>query len=234
MAGLFEKARVLILANAHKLLDAMIDLDSVAAVKQYARDLEESLRNLEDAAAEGKGYVRTLTREGAELEARSAELNHTIDLILTDNDPSNDHVATAKQVELDGVDNLVALKRIELEEAKKTAERLWEAVSALRAKHTSMVQRIQQLEAVQRATKAQEGAASAMKVATDIMASGETVSVDNIMERMRRKADVAAVKFEDAMGGFDQASGKDAMIAVANAKIAERRQRLAAREKSAA
>jgi phage shock protein A len=234
MAGLFEKARVLFLANAHKLLDAMIDLDSVSAVKQYARDLEESLMNLEDAAAEGKGYVRTLTREAAEFEARSAELNRTIDLILTDSDPSNDHVATAKQVELDGVDNLLALKRTELEEATKTAERLREAVSALRAKHTSMVHRIQQLEAVQRATKAQEGAASAMKIATDIMASGETVSVDNIMERMRRKADVAAVKFEDAMGSFDQASGKDAMIAVANAKIAERRKRLATQEKSAA
>ena len=155
-------------------------------------------------------------------------------MILTDSDPSNDHVATAKQVELDGVDNLLALKRTELEEAMKTAERLWEAVSALRAKHTSMVHRIQQLETVQRATKAQEGAASAMKIATDIMTSGETVSVDNIMERMRRKADVAAVKFDDAMGSFDQASGKDAMIAVANAKIAERRKRLVAQEKSAA
>jgi hypothetical protein len=36
------------------------------------------------------------------------------------------------------------------------------------------------------------------------------------------------------MGSFDQASGKDAMIAVANAKIAERRKRLATQEKSAA
>ena len=227
MAGLFEKARVLFLANAHKLLDAMIDLDSAAAVKQYARDLETSLRDLEDAAAEGKGYVRSLTREIAEIRARSEELNRTIDLILTDRDPSNDHVATAKQVELDGVDNLLTLKSGELEEAVKTSEKLREAVSALRAKHASMVQRIQQLEAMQRAAKAQEEAASAMKMASDIVAAGETVSVDNILARMRRKTDVAAVKFEDAMGAFNQVTGKDAAIDVANAKIAERRKRLA-------
>lgn len=226
MAGLFEKARIVFLANAHKLLDAMIDLDSAAAVKQYARDLEASLRDIEDAAAEGKGYVRSLTREIAEIRARSEELNRTIDLILSDNDPSNDHVATAKQVELDGVDNLFALKNEELQGATKTAERLREAVSALRAKHENMVQRIQQLEAMQRDTRAQEEAASAMKMASDIVAAGETVSVDNIVDRMRRKADVASVKFENAMGAFNQTTGRDAAIAVAQAKIAERRKHL--------
>jgi len=185
------------------------------------------LRDLEDAAAEGKGYVRSLTREIAEIRGLSDELNRTIDLILGDNDPSNDHVATAKQVELDGTDSLLTLKNVELAGATQTAEKLREAVSALRAKHASMVQRIQQLEAMQRATKAQEEAASAMKMASDIVAAGETVSVDNIVDRMRRKSDVASVQFDDAMGAFNQATGKEAAIAIAQAKIAERRKHLA-------
>ena len=37
MAGLFQKARVAALSSAHALMDKIIDLNSVGAVKQYVR-----------------------------------------------------------------------------------------------------------------------------------------------------------------------------------------------------
>ncbi|QQG45695.1 MAG: PspA/IM30 family protein [Candidatus Sungiibacteriota bacterium] len=232
MAGLFEKARIIFLSRAHKLLDTVVDLDSTGAVKQYVRDLEGSLTDLQAAAAEAEGYVRTLGRDQRTLERRVTELDGAINLILGDDDPNNDHVATAKQVELDGVSNLLVAKKEELESATTTAGKMKEAVSALKAKHAAMVQRIQQLEAMEHSTKAKEEAAHAMKMASDIVASGETVSVDNVVARMQREADVADVKFEGALGTFRDKSGQDAAVALAQAKIAERKKKLAGATKA--
>jgi len=43
MAGLFQKARIAALSAAHALMDKVVDLNSIGAVKQYVRDLEKPL-----------------------------------------------------------------------------------------------------------------------------------------------------------------------------------------------
>lgn len=227
MAGLFEKLRVAVLSNAHKLLDAVIDLDNVGAVKQHVRDLEKSLAELENGAAEAAGYVRTLTRDKNGLEERAKRLDQTIDLILTDSDPNNDHLATAKQVELNGVNARVADVAGDLEDAKVTSRKLDEAVSALRSKHTAMVEQVRRLESLQRSAKAKEGAAKAVKMVGEMVKSGETVSVDSVIDRMRRQSDVADEKFDRAMNTLNTTTGKDVAVAEANVMIEARKKRLA-------
>lgn len=226
MTGLLEKFRVAVLSNAHKLLDAVIDLDNVGAVKQYVRDLEASLAELEDGAAEAAGYVRTLTRESGELVERAKGLDHTIDLILGDEDPNNDHLATAKQVELNGVNARFTDVAGDLEGAKATSKKLDEAVSALRSKHTAMVEQVRRLESLQRSAKAKEGAANAVKMVGEMVQAGETVSVDSVIDRMRRQSDVADEKFDRAMGTLNATTGRDVAVAEANAMIEERKKRL--------
>lgn len=227
MTGLLEKFRVAVLSNAHRLLDAVIDLDNVGAVKQYVRDLEASLVELENGAAEAAGYVRTLAREKNGLEEQAKRLDQTIDLILTDSDPNNDHLATAKQVELNGINARAIDTTSDLSDAKVTSRKLDEAVSALRSKHTSMVEQARRLESLQRSAKAKEGAAKAVKMVGEMVKAGETVSVDSVIDRMRRQSDVADEKFDRAMGTLNTATGKDVAVAKANAMIEARKKRLA-------
>ena len=51
MATLLEKVQTLISANLHEMVDKALENNSVAVMKQYIRDAENNLDELEDAAA---------------------------------------------------------------------------------------------------------------------------------------------------------------------------------------
>jgi len=85
MAGLFQKARIAALSAAHSLMDKVVDLNSIGAVKQYVRDLENALEDLEDASAAATGHVRTVQRDADQIKSQIQELNQNIDFILSDN-----------------------------------------------------------------------------------------------------------------------------------------------------
>lgn len=227
MAGLFEKARVVALSTAHALLDKAIDLNSIGVVRQYVRDLENSLEDLQDAAAVAAGHVRTVTREGEQLEAQVAELNRNIDFILSDNKPENDHLATPLEARLIGLEERLRATKEETTASETTARALSEAASALKAKHAAMAQQLQRLEAMDRATKAKEQAAGAMRRAGRIASAGADVSVDDVTARVQRRADVADARFARAMGEMAGQVERDVVLAQAEARLAQRKARLA-------
>ncbi len=227
MAGLFQKARIAALSTAHALLDKAIDLNSVGAVKQYVRDLENALEDLEDAAATEAGHVRTVQRDSIQIQSQIKELNKNIDFILTDNNPANDHLAKPLEARLIGLEQRSAAKNEELDSAQKSAQALNEAVSALQAKYQSMVEQMQRLEAMDTATKAKEHAVEAMKNVGRITSAAGNVSVDDITDRIQRRSDVADAKFEQAMGEMSGQLEKDVVLAQAEARLEQRKARLA-------
>ncbi len=227
MAGLFEKARIAALAAAHKLLDKTIDLNSVEAVKQYARDLEKALEDLEDASATASGHVRSLQREAEQLTYQIKELNQNIDFVLSDNRPENDHLATPLEARLIGLEQRIGSTSEEIIAGEKSAQALSEATSTLRTRYQSMVQQIQRLEAMDRATKAKESAVKAIRQAGKIAATGADVSVDAVSDRIQRRADVADARFERALGEMTDQVKKDVVIAQAQARLEQRKARLA-------
>jgi len=154
MASLFEKARIAALSAAHSLLDKVVDLNSIGAVKQYVRDLENALEDLEDATAIAAGHVRTLEREDEQINYQIKELNQNIDFILSDNKPDNDYLATPLEARLIGLEQRASTKVQEIEDGHKTARALSEAASTLRTRYHNMVQQVQRLEAMDMATKA--------------------------------------------------------------------------------
>lgn len=226
MAGILEKARIAVLSAAHSLMDKIIDLNSVGAVKQYIRDLESSLEDLEDALAAENGRVRTLERDAEQIRVQMEELNRNIDFILSDDKPENDSLATPLEARLIGLEQRLKNKQEELEGAKKTAQALAEAVATLRTKHQNMVEQVLRLEAMDKATKAKESAAQAIKQAGKIAGAGQEVSIDAVEERMQRRADVADARFERALGEMSDQVEKDAVIAQAKARLEERKARL--------
>jgi phage shock protein A len=227
MASLFEKARIAALAAAHKLMDKVVDLNSVEAVKQYLRDLENALEDLEDASATAAGHVRTVQRDTEQLQYQVKELNQNIDFILSDNKPENDHLATPLEARLIGLEQRLSTKGEEIATGQKTAQALSEAVSTLRTRYQNMVQQVQRLEAMDRATKAKESAVQAIRQAGQIASTGSDVSIDAVADRIQRRADVADARFDRALGEMSGQVEKDLVIAQAQARLEARKARMA-------
>jgi phage shock protein A len=227
MAGLFQKARVAALSSAHALLDKIIDLNSVGAVKQYVRDLENALEDLEDAAATEAGHLRTVQRDSVQIQSQMKELNQNIDFILSDNNPANDHLAKPLEARLIGLEQRNSAKNEEMQSTQKSSQALGEAVSTLQVKYQSMVEQLQRLEAMDTAAKAKENAVEAMRNVGRITSAGGNVSVDAVADRIQRRSDVADAKFEQAMGEMSGQLEKDVVLAQAEARLEQRKARLA-------
>jgi len=226
MASLLEKIRTAVLANAHKLIDAVIDLDSIAAVKQHIRDLESAMDKMEEAAIEAGGHRRTVTRETQQLQAQITELNQNIDFILTDADQDNDHLALPMEARLAALEEEHQAIAAGVEAANQVAQALNEALSKVQAKHQAMVAQLAKLEAMDRAAKAKEQAARTMEQVSEMDLEGAGASVDNVAAKIQRRADVADERFDRAMTGVSGGFEKDVALAQAEARLAARKARL--------
>src|SRR6266481_1935672 len=78
-----------------------------------------------------------------------------------------------------------------IEHAKKASVDIDVAVSNLEGKHAAMVDRVRQLEQLDRDTKAKNSAASALAAAGRLIQGGADISVDDVQQRMARNNDVA-------------------------------------------
>lgn len=227
MAGLFQKARIAALSAAHSLMDKVVDLNSIGAVKQYVRDLENALEDLQDASAAAAGQVRTVQRDSDQARSQIKELNQNIDFILGDNKPDNDYLATPLEARLIGLEQRAASLELEIVTGQKTAQALAEAASTLQARYQNMVQQVQRLEAMDKATKAKEQAVDAIRQAGQIASTGSDVSIDAVADRIQRRADVADARFERVMGDMNGQVEKDVVLAQAQARLEQRKARLA-------
>ncbi|MEI6308838.1 MAG: PspA/IM30 family protein [bacterium] len=227
MSGLFQKARIVALSMAHSLMDKAIDLNSIGAVKQYLRDLENALEDLEDASATATGHVRTVQRDAIQIGSQIKELNQNIDFILADSKPDNDYLATPLEARLIGLEQLMLTKEEEIAAGQKAAQAIAEAVSTLRTRYEGTSQQVQRLEAMEMATKAKESAVEAIRQAGQMASTGSNVSIDDVSDRIQRRADVVDARFEMAMGDLGGQLENDLTVAQAQARLEQRKARLA-------
>ena len=232
MASLLEKVRIGILAQAHSVLDKLIDLNSPQAVRQYIRELESSIEGIENDAAEAVGHLTTTDREVHRLMGQIESYDHAIDTILTSNDPSANDKARELQVKLNGYKQQLDAKQTELAAAKETADAITHSLSALRSKHASMVQQLTTLDSLDKAAKDKERAAKALQQAARISSMGSDISVDDLTSRIQARHDVADEKLKRALASVDDTMEKDVALTQADADIAARRARLAGQKAS--
>ena len=103
MTSLLEKTQTLIQANLHDMVDRALEANSVAVMKQYIRDAENNLDELEDATATVGGEVKTLERKYREYKKRGDELDRNIDMLLMQGKAD---LAAAAQTELNSTRRL--------------------------------------------------------------------------------------------------------------------------------
>src|SRR2546425_1813070 len=227
MAGLLEKVRIGFLAQAHSVLDKIIDLNSPQAVREYIRELERSIEGIENDAAEAAGHVTTTDREVHRLLGQIESYDHAIDAILSSVDQASTDKARELQVKLNGFKQQLEAKQTELTTAKETADAIVHSLSALRSKHQSMVQQLTTLDSLDKAAKDKERAAKALQQAAKISSIGSDSSVDDLASRIQARHDVADEKLKRALASMDDVAGKELALTQADAEIADHRARCA-------
>lgn len=221
---LFSKARLLAKAGLHELLDKGIDELSIPVLKQKIRDLEVAVDEYGDALAISEGHQQRLVTAKELLQKRIDQMNADIDLFLSDNDPSNDHLAERLDQELIGLEEQRERMSVELAEAVETSQMLDKVSDKLNKALAHNVRRVREVEIKERAATAKGKAAEALDKIGGLANMDE--SVDNINERVDKKAAVADARLERAMAGFGSNLEDEVLAEKSRKRIAERRAKL--------
>lgn len=220
--GLFGKARTLVLSNLHALLDAAIDLNSIPALEQHLRDLKDARDEVIRETASAKASLKLAEREAEQLETKAKTTDENIELLLGDDDPSNDHHAIKLQVKLDQLQEELAQKQEDIVTARTVAEQMEQAQSQIQSKLEEADDNLQRLKRASRAAAAKQNAADALNRAASL-AGVDGPRVDDIARRVEEQNAAADAELSVAMSGISDGAEDSVAIAKAKARIAERR-----------
>ena len=153
MASLIDKVQTLIKANLHALVDSALQSNSMAVIDQYVRDVENNLDALEDAAATVGGQVKTLQRKHDDYVKQQQELDHNIDLFLSQ---GKDDLARAAQSKMNSLKSTAETYGSQLEREQKEYKSLLDARLKLQAKLDTIKQQREEMSALMDLARAKE------------------------------------------------------------------------------
>ena len=226
METLRQKARVLSLAWLHQIADAAIDTHSIPVVQQHIRDLEQAMSDLREAQAQNAGAIVGLIRQISQLHQQEAMLNTQADALLQLNPPREDLAATVEE-RLEEVENNLTPLNNQLEKAQAIQAQYEQAMSAIDAKHTTMMRQLSTLQSLDTSASAEDRAAQALHAVSSAL--GGTASIDDITARIQSRSDVAHARLQQEMGGFTPQADPVADVLAQSAmqqRIAARKARL--------
>ncbi|XLQ20521.1 MAG: PspA/IM30 family protein [Candidatus Moraniibacteriota bacterium] len=221
---LFSKARLLAKAGLHELLDKGIDELSIPVLKQKIRDLEAAVDDYGDALAISEGHQQRLVNAKEMLQKRLDQMNDDIDLFLSDNDPSNDHLAESLDMELVGLEQQLEDMDTELADAIETSQTLDKVFDKLNKALVHNVRQVREVEIKERSAVAKGKAAEALDKIGGL--ANMDASVDSINERIDKKAAVADARLKRALAGFGSDLQDDVLAEKSRKRIAARRAKL--------
>jgi phage shock protein A len=221
--SLFQKIRLITLSNLHTVLNAVIDLNSIGAIEQYVRDLQAAHDTLDDQAAVSRSRVKTLPGEIASLHAKHAEADENINILLGDDDPSNDHLAAPLEAKLISLEQQLTLKQTELDATKVELAKYEEAASKIEMRKVEMEGRLEVLRQIDQSNK---GKARAEKLLSGVTV-GDTPDVDDVERRLREKQAVTDNKLDRTLDRVTGGMGATSTEAIIVARLAKRRAELA-------
>lgn len=211
MASIFSKVRTIFLSNVHTVLDKTIDLNSIAAVEQNIRDLEEARKDLEGELAEQQYDLNKKKTDSVAHEARKNELIASIQKLGTTH-PS----AKALAEDVVRLNDLMTQEQQVIIQITQTVNGLSAAVSKVRAKEADMKSQLGRLKAMDSTAKAQNRAVSAIEA---VSSATDTSSIDNIQTKIEHNAARAGAAFDRALNDLPDTSSNTS--AEADALLAE-------------
>jgi phage shock protein A len=222
MASLLEKTQTLISANLHQMVDKALEANSVAVLRQYIRDAENNLDQLEDAAATVGGEVKTLERKYKEYKERGDKLDRNIDALLMQDKTD---LARAAQTELNTTRRLQEQYHEQWVRQEREYETLLNARLKLQAKLTTIRQEERELEALLELAKSKEATVKAIKSLDDLTGVGDS-DIARIGESIRGRLDKASAASEMYASRLDTQMDDALGKAEIDIQLEERKRRL--------
>lgn len=228
MASLLEKTQTLIQANLHAMVDKALENNSVAVMKQYIRDAESNLDELEDAAATVGGEVKTLERKYQEYKKRADQLDRNIDALLMQ---GKTDLASAAQNELNSTRRLQEQYHAQWVRQQREYESLLNARLKLQAKLKTIRQEQKEMESLLRLAKSKEITVKAIKSIDDLVGIGDG-DIARLSESIRSRLDKASAHSEMYASSLDSQMDDILGKSEIDLQLEERKRRLGLAEES--
>ncbi len=222
MASLIDKVQTLIKANLHALVDSALQSNSMAVIDQYVRDVENNLDALEDAAATVGGQVKTLQRKHDDYVKQQQELDHNIDLFLSQ---GKDDLARAAQSKMNSLKSTAETYGAQLEREQKEYKSLLDARLKLQAKLDTIKQQREEMSALMDLARAKEITNRTIKSLDNLSGTGDA-DISRMAESIRTKLDKASAQSEIMASGLDQQMDDTLGRGELDAQLEERKRRL--------
>lgn len=222
MSSILQKLRTITLSNVHSFLDAAKGLNSIGEFEQYIRDIEKARNMLDDQAAASRSDVDTLPLDIATMESKCDEANTNIEILLGDDDESNDYLAGPLEAKLMQLEGQIEAKSTQLQNAQIELSKYQDAVSKLDITLTTAKGKLAVLRDLNQAAK---GKARANKALSGI-SIGEMPDMDNVEQRLRRQAAVDGNALDRTLKQVSGSSTGGAVEATIAARLAARRQKI--------
>ncbi|MCA9943867.1 MAG: PspA/IM30 family protein [Ardenticatenaceae bacterium] len=222
MATLLEKVQTLVSANLHEMVDKALETNSVAVMKQYIRDAENNLDELEDAAATVGGEVKSMERKYKEYKKKADQLDRNIDALLMQGKAD---LARAAQNELNSARRLQEQYHEQWVRQQREYESLLNARLKLQAKLQTIRQEQKELEALMRLAKSKETTVKAIKSLDDLMGVGDA-DIARLGESIRSRLDKASAHSEMYADRLDNQMDVALGSAELDLQLEERKRRL--------
>jgi len=229
MATLLEKTQTLIQANLHAMVDRALESNSVAVMKQYTRDAEKNLDQLEDAAATVGGEVKTLERKYLEYKKKADKMDRNIDTLLMQ---GKTDLASAAQSELNSARRLQEQYHEQWVRQQREYEALLNARLKLQAKLKTIRQEQKEMESLLRLAKSKEITVKAMKSLDDLAGVGDG-DIARMGEAIRSRLDKASAHSEMYASRLDSQMDDVLGKSEIDIQLEERKRRLGLVEEAA-
>lgn len=229
MASLLEKAQTLIQANLHAMVDKALEGNSVAVMKQYIRDAEGNLDELEDAAATVGGEVKTLERKYKDYKKKADQLDRNIDTFLMQ---GKTDLARAAQTELNTNRALQERYQEQWVQQQREYEALLNARLKLQAKLQTIRQEQKELEALLKLAESKEKTVKAIRSLDDLTGVGDA-DIARMGESIRARLDKASAQGEMYANRLDNQMDDVLGQAELDIQLEERKRRLGLGESAA-
>lgn len=222
MASILQKTSTLIKANLHDMVDKALQSNSPAVLKQYVRDAEDNLSELEKATATIGGEVRTMKRKYEEHKKQADELDRRVDLFLMQD---KKELARAAQEKMNQARRLQEQYHSQWVSQQKEYETLKAARLKLKTKIETVRAEHRELEAMLKLAKSKEKTIGAIKSVNDLQGIGDADVAgmrDSIISRMDR----ADAEIEMLSGSIDDQMDQLIGSAELDLQLEERKRRL--------
>jgi phage shock protein A len=203
-------------------VDQALKSNSLAVIDQYIRQVDDSLADLEDAAATVGGEVKSIRRKLQDHEQKAGELDSAIDAFLME---GNDGTATAAQSKLNSTQRLIQTYKEQLVRLQAEYQKLLEAKVKLEARLATMKQQREELQALLELARSKETAVKAMRGLDDLMGSGDT-DISRIAQSIYARLDKATTATEMRAASLDEQIDQVLDRSTLDGQLAERRKRL--------